>query len=419
MTSLSIFFLFFWKIIECQIDVCIFYSSGQSTKTFGTVINCNFSLNEQTRVHTCDELASLFDVLFCQIEQLILKEQSQAKYIFDNENLIIVLLLQDNDNEEYLIDQTCRLAIELFRFIQHVNNVTQWNLTSIIGIDSNELNLYSTDFIQGQAYDYSRWLREECLINNRIHVSTKIYQILHEKKFYEFHAYSWLNKKNPFENNPTYFLFSTNMYEAHPNLSTAINNSSMIDQLTRIQAQYHVEKHLGTITLTRSLRKRSLIEITSKHLHWLSLHFKQQHLTIDQNFQRDFQSTHRAQRPSITFYLFIIGILLGSLVQSWVIGHLTWYYLIIFPTIILTLIFIIVLFLYTINIDQRSMKWDNHRKFQVYFNQMICLTLSTLFVVAAQYHAIENFKYLFQMKDLVNQTMNNESSSQTNETIIR
>ena len=398
--------------------ICLF-SSGQTTKKFGAVINCNFSLNEQTRVHTCDELASLFDVLFCQIEQLILKDQSQAKYIFDNENLVIILLNDNDDEEEKMIDQTCRLSIELFRFIQHVNNVTQWNLTTIIGIDYNQLNVYSSEYIQGLAYDYSRWLREECLIINRIHVSSKIYQILKENKFYEFHAYSWLNKKNLFETSPTYFLFSANMYEAHHNLSTTINNSSMIDQLTRIQAQYHVEKHLGTITLTRSLRKRSLIELTSKHLNWLSLNFKDQQITLEQNLQWDFRSTHRADRPKICFYLFILFILLASVCQSWVIGHLTWYYLIIFPTIILTLIFIIVLFLYTINADQQVIKGEKNRKFQVYFNQMICLTLSTLFVVAAQYHSIENFKYLFQTNDLSNGTMVNESSSQINQTNIR
>ncbi|CAF4011904.1 unnamed protein product, partial [Rotaria sp. Silwood1] len=121
------------------------------------------------------------------------------------------------------------------------------------------------------AYDYARWLRDECLIINRIHVSSRIYNSLKENKFYEFHSYTWLTNKNFLGNNLTYFLFSTNMYESHKNLITSINNSSMIDQLTRIQAQYHVEKHLGTITLTLSLRKRSLIELTTKHLYWFSL----------------------------------------------------------------------------------------------------------------------------------------------------
>ena len=392
------------------------FFSGQTTtinRTFGTVINCNLSLNEQTRLHTCDELASLFDVLYCQIEQLILKQQPQAKYIFDNENLVIILL-NDNDQEETIIDQTCRLAIELFRFIQHVNHVTQWCLTSILGIDYNELHIYSSEYIQGLAYESSRWLREECSISNRIHVSARIYQALKEKKFYEFHSYSWLSNKNLFENQPTYFLFSTNMYEPHQNLSAAINNSSLIDQLTRIQAQYHVEKHLGTITLTRSLRKRSLIELTSKHLHWSSLNFREQYLTTDQNLHSDFQSTHRATRPNVFLYLFIIGILAGSLCQSFVIDHLTWYYLIIFPTIILTLILIIALFLYTINADSTQ---KTSRTFHVYLNQMICLTLSTLFVVAMQYHSIENFQYLFQETNIYNITMMNESSSQMNSTL--
>ena len=69
------------------------YSSSHQlndiNRTFGIVIHCNLSLNEQTRIHSCDELASLFDILYCQIEQLILKQQTQTKYIFDNETLFI------------------------------------------------------------------------------------------------------------------------------------------------------------------------------------------------------------------------------------------------------------------------------------------------------------------------------------------
>jgi len=400
-----------------------FLSSSHVNRKYGSVINCNLSLNEQTRIHTCDELASLFDVLYCQIEQLILKQQPEAKYIFDNETIVIILL-NDNDNEQINIDNSCRLAIELFRFIQHVNNVTQWCLTLIIGIDYNELNIYSTEYIQGLAYDYSRWLREECLIINRIHVSSRIYNSLKENKFYEFHSYSWLTNKNFLENTLTYFLFSINMYEPHNNLLTSINNSSMIDQLTRIQAQYHVEKHLGTITLTRSLRKRSLIELTTKHLYWFSLNFKEQYLTNEQNFHIDFQSTHRANRPNIFIYLFIFCILIGILCQSFVIDHLTLYYLIIFPIIILSLVLIIILFLYTINYDQTQLKFDMkkiNRKFYVYLNKLICLTLSTIFFVAIQYHSIENFKYLFHLNQIINKTIINnginESSSQINSTL--
>jgi hypothetical protein len=404
------------------------FFSGQLNnlnKKFGSVINCNLSLNEQTRIHTCDELASLFDVLYCQIEQLILKQQSQAKYFFDNETIIIILL-NDNDNEQENIDNSCRLSIELFRFIQHVNNVTQWCLTLIIGIDYNELNIYSSEYIQGLAYDYSRCLREECLIINRIHVSSKIYNCLKENKFYEFHSYSWLTNKNLLENNLTYFLFSTNMYEPYQNLLTSINNSSMIDQLTRIQAQYHVEKHLGTITLTRSLRKRSLIELTTKHLYWFSLNFKKQYLINNENLYTDFQSTHRANRPNKFIYVFILCILIGSLCQSFIINHLKLYYFICFPTIILTLILMIILFLYTINYDQKELKFHinkTNRKFYVYLNKLICLTLSTLFFVAIQYHAIQNFKYLFHSNDIINKTIINDrinqSSSQINLIIIR
>ncbi|CAF3629301.1 unnamed protein product [Rotaria sordida] len=397
--------------------------SNNINQKFGTVINCNLSLNEQTRLHTCDELASLFDVLYCQIEQLIIKQQPQAKYFFDNETIIIILL-NDNDNEQINIDNCCRLAIELFRFIQHVNNVTQWCLTSIIAIDYNELNILSSEYIQGLAYDYARWLREECLIINRIHVSSKIYNALKENKFYEFHSYTWLTNKNFLGNNLTYFLFSTNMYESHKNLITSIINSSMIDQLTRIQAQYHVEKHLGTITLTRSLRKRSLIELTTKHLYWFSLNFKEQYLNNDQNLNHDFQLTHRACRPNYFIYVFILLILIGSLCQSYVINHLTLYYLILFPTIIIGIILLIILFLYSIHIEQTQLKFHINkinRKFYVYLNILICLTLSTLFIVATQYHAVQNFNYLFNLNEVVNKTITtlimNESSSQMNLTL--
>jgi hypothetical protein len=53
-----------------------------------TRVNCAIPLNEQTRIHSCDELASLIDVLYCQIEQLIIKTQHEAHYIFDNETII-------------------------------------------------------------------------------------------------------------------------------------------------------------------------------------------------------------------------------------------------------------------------------------------------------------------------------------------
>ena len=377
-------------------------------KKCGTVINCHLSLNEQIHIHTCDELASLFDVLCCQIEQLILKEQSQAKYIFDNETIVIILL--NNDNEQHNIDQSCRLAIELFRFIQHVNNITQWCLTLVIAIDYNELNVLSFDYIEGLAYDYARYLREECLIMNRIHVSSKIYNTLKENQFYEFHSYSWITNKN---DQLTYFLFSINMYQPYKNFSTSTNNSSMIDQLTRIQAQYHVEKHLGTITLTRSLRKRSLVELTTKYLYWFNLNFKEQYINHEENLNQDFQLKHRANRPKFFIYVFILCILIGSLCQSFVIDHLTLYYIILFPTIILVLVLLIILFLYKINFNQSQWNFDD-KKFHVYLNILICLTLSTLFIVAIQYHSIQNFKSLLISNKLINRTIINESSSQIN-----
>jgi hypothetical protein len=378
-------------------------------------------LNEQTRLHTCDELASLFDVLYCQIEQFIVKQQPNAKYYFDNET-IVIQLVNDNDNQMINIDQTCRLAIELFRFIQHVNNVTQWLLTSIIGIDYNQLLILSSDCVEGQASDYSRWLREECLVNNRIHVSTRIYNALQENKFYEFHSYSWTTTtKNCRDNSPTYFLFSTNMYEPLNYLQTSINNSSMIDQLTRIQAQYHVEKHLGTITLTRSLRKRSLIELTKKHFYWSTLNFKEQYLSNEINLHIDYQLTHLSTSPNLLFHLFIVLTLIGTLVQSFVIEHVTLLYLIVFPMFILGLVILVNLFRYTIRNERTKSTCHvdtNNRRFYVYLNILICLTVSTLFLVAVQFHAIQNFKYLLITNDFLNQTVavmsSNMSSSQLN-----
>ena len=389
-----------------------------ANKKLGTIINCNLSLNEQTRLHTSDELASLFDVFYCQIEQLIIKQQPQAKYTFDNETIVILLLNDQNDSSNN-IDQTCRLGIELFRFIQHVNQITQWSFTAIIGIDYGEVSILSPDWFEGLATDHARWLREECDIINRIHVSSRVYDALKETKFYEFHSYSWTPNKTYSDNNPTYFMFSSNMYEPLNHFAAPMNNSSMIDQLTRIQAQYHVEKHLGTITLTRSLRKRSLIELTTKHLHWTTLNFKNQFLSNENTLNDDFQVTHRANKPDRFIYLFIISILIASIIQSMSIEHSTSIYLILFPSIIVVLTLLVILFLYSTISEQTSQNLrvsSKNRKFYVYLNVLICLTFCTLFFVAAQYHSIWNFKYLYTSNDIDNQTSSlmpiNISSSQ-------
>ncbi len=215
--------------------------------------------------------------------------------------VVIINLLNEDNNEEINIDQSCRLAIELYRFIQYVNNITQWELTLIIGIDYNQVNIYSSQYIEGSAYGYSRWLREECLVRNRIHVSLKIYDILKENQYYKFSLIT---------NNSTYLLHNELMYELFNNVLISMNTSDMIDQLTRIQAEYYVEKHLGTITLTRSLKKRSLFELTSKYIHWFSLNFKEEYLT------KDFQSIHRTNRPKNFIYIFILLILIGSLLND-------------------------------------------------------------------------------------------------------
>ncbi|CAF1592457.1 unnamed protein product [Adineta ricciae] len=359
----------------------------------GTIINCSISLNEQTRIHTCDELASLIDVLYCQIEQLILQIQPEATYVFDNETLIIGLL-NESHNEQLNIDNSCRLAIELFRFIQHVNQITQWNLTIVIGIDYNQITVISSRFLQGSAADYSRWLREECPVRDRIHVSHKIYDSLKDNCFYKFSMIT---------NNSTYLLFNTNMYEPFHHGLILMNTSNMIDQLTRIQAEYYVEKHLGTITLSRSLRKRSLFELTSEHIHWFCLNFRDKYLT------KDFQSIHRTARPSSFLYSFILLILVGSLLQSFVINHLTFTYLVSFPMLIIGLVILIMSFYYIIRIENSEI----NKKFYVYLNVLICLTLTTLIFVAVQFHSIQNFKYLFMSTMSDNETNSNQSSSAT------
>jgi hypothetical protein len=196
------------------------------------------------------------------------------------------------------------------------------------------------------------------------------------------------------------------MYELFNNISISMNVSDMIDQLTRIQAEYYVEKHLGTITLTRSLRKRSLFELTSKYIHWFSLNFKEEYLT------KDFQSLHRTNRPKNFIYIFILFILIGSLLQLNILNHLNLYYLIFYPLIILGLVLLIIIFHYSI----RKEYSDMNKKFYVYLNILICLTLATLIFVAIQYQSILNFKYLFISNKSTNKTTNT-SSSQINEII--
>ena len=136
------------------------------------------------------------------------------------------------------------------------------------------------------------------------------------------------------------------MYETFNNGLITTNTSDMIDQLTRIQAEYYVEKHLGTITLSRSLRKRSLFELTSEYIHWFSLSFKEKYLT------KDFQTIHRTNRPNNFIYIFILLILIGSLLQSFVINHLNLYYLISFPLIIIGLVLLIMIFYYSIRTEK-------------------------------------------------------------------
>ena len=343
-------------------------------------------------MHTCDELASFIDILFCQIEQLILTHQPHARYTFDNETITIILIDNDEHREHENVNRGCHLAIELFRFIQHVNNITRWCLTSVIGIDSNALNVLSADYIQGPAYDYPRWLCDQCLIKNRIHISARIYRVLREDPSYEFQNYLLV------AHHMTYFLFHVHMYEPLDHSCLARNTSDMIDQLTRIQTEAHVEKHLGTLTLTRSLRKRSLFDLTSKSISWFTLHFKDSLLT------NDFRANHRTQQPTAFFYFFLVLLLVGSLVQSLIFPRMPMDFILAFPVVILSLLAFIRLFYCSMKIDDGQVKSVDNRKFLFYFNILICLTFSTLFFVALQYHSIEIYKYFFLTSPLINAT---------------
>ena len=336
----------------------------------GTTIYCWISLNEQTRMHTSEEFASLIDVLFCQMEQLIVQIHPSAEYFFDNETILITLVEHDH--------QVANLAIEIYRFIHYVNEQTQWNLDYLLAIDTNP---FSSDFI--------RWLREECLLKDRIYLSTQITSIFQDNPHYQ------LTIVHP--NSIYYSLTNEQMSQTWTNPSFSTRTSDMIDQLTRIQAEYHVEKHLGTITLTRSIRKRSLFELTSKYLHWLTLNFSEPFL------RTDFQSLHRTPHPQRLLYLFILFLLITAFFQGQMMHSLSILSFLCFPLLILLLI---LLFSYYMRQDHASKR----KTFYIYFNLLICLTLTTSIFVAIQYHSILNFKSLLRLNHTTNITTNSTSS---------
>ncbi|CAF1171992.1 unnamed protein product [Didymodactylos carnosus] len=167
-------------------------------KSFGICVVCNITINENCNLHTNEEIATLLDVLYCQSEQILLK-QNVDYFTFDNEDILFTII---NKDDRQTTEKCCLLVIDIL-------------------------------------LDKAQLLRNECCIQNRIHVSLNIYEYLkHNTEFYEFHSV-WNNKKIK---NSTYFLFTTNIYEQLTTLLPLTN--TMIDQLARIQAQYHVEKHL-------------------------------------------------------------------------------------------------------------------------------------------------------------------------------
>ena len=282
----------------------------------GTVLHCTLNLNKQSDSHSSDEFASFVDILYCQIEQLIRKTQPKARYIFDNETLTIVFFDDFNENR---IEQTCRLAVDLVRFIEEVNEKTKWSLNYAIAIDANSLNIVSDDVVHGLAFDHSIWLNEQCRLSNRIHVSSTIYESLKHNRSFRFETFLSLNK------NSTFLLVHG---ENSPGLEENfrhINTSNMIDQLTRIQAEYYVDKHLGTITLTKSLRKRSLFQLSSKSFSFLTLNFKEKSL------RKEFQTSHRIERPSLFIFFFLFMILFGLISNWFVVTQTKHSFIVLFP----------------------------------------------------------------------------------------
>ena len=374
---------------------------------FGTVLHCSLSLNEQTHLHTCDEFASFVDILYCQLEQLIRTTQPHAQYVFENESLIVILPASPEHRHDDSIDSSAQLAMDLARFLHHVNTITQWSLTFTIGIDTNPIDLFSSEYIDGLAPDYSRWLAEQCRIPNHIHVSSRIYQALQDNQYVRFQTY--LSSSHEV----TYLLFHLDRSRSSPteNRFPQMHTSDMIDQLTQIQAEYYVDKHLGTITLTRSLRKRSLFQLTSKSMHWITLNLKEESL------REDFQTQHRTGHPPAFIYVFVLIILLGSTLQFFVIDHGNVRFILLFPLIILGLLFFLRLFDYIVDIDNAQLKSQFNRTFSIFFNILLCLTISSVFLVTVHYHTIQNLKYLFVSSPSINNTTHSLDSSQMNSNI--
>jgi hypothetical protein len=327
-------------------------------------------------MRTCDEFASFIDILYCQIEQLIRQANSQAHYIFDNESIVIVLI-DDFNQQAVSIDEILRLSIDLARFIDYVNQLTQWSLTYVIGIDTNSIDLLTTDCIEGDAYECARWLGEQCQMSNRIHVSSRIYNQLNNDQAYIFetHLSTGIDR--------TYLVFHLNMskayeYEQHRRLCG--NTSDMIDQLTRIQTESYVGKHLGTITLTRSLRKRSLFRLTSNFMSWLTLSWK------DSSLHDAFNSTDRYRQASpVLIDLGYIFILLASILQSFTIDRLHWNVICFCSILIVGLGLVVRL---TTNMIEKYSR--QHRTISNYVNMLACSMLVALLFGSMQYHAVRN-----------------------------
>lgn len=304
---------------RCEFDL----SSSRFHENFGLLILCHLPLNKQSHLHSSDEFASFIDILFCQIEQLIEKSSKNARAIFDNEQICIYL-----PDDGTPIDQRCYLAIDLARFLHQVNRITQWSLTFHIGIDWNSIDLISAEHCHGLAYDHARWLVEQCLLPNHLHVSERIYQQLKENPSFRFQTSSTINTQK------TFFMFHSDLSKAFDTDQMKFQTSDMIDQLTRIQAEYYVDKHLGTMTLTKSLRRRSLVELPSKYLHWFTLNFKEKSLKVD------FQMIDRRTFSSISIWILMILILIGTSIQSWIIDHRRTHRTFLFLFILLGFLFI-------------------------------------------------------------------------------
>lgn len=307
--------------LDCKkLHTILRYSSrtNPSSNSRLIILTCLISLNDQTRLHPIDQFASFLDVFFCRLEQIILHYSPSIAYFFDSE-LIQIHLPDDIDR--------MNLPIEIFRFIRYVNEQTQWNISFILGIDTQP---FSWEFLQ--------WLKEDHRNQDRIYLSSN-------NSHLEY--YSFIDEK----------MFERFPMEDLPEIST-----DMIDQLMRIET----DKYLQPI-----IPQGNFSRVSSDEFHWLTLNFH------DQSLGKDFQLIYRTIHPQRILYILYLIILLTIFIYIQIL-NLSNSILLLFPVFILG---IILLFDYYFLHHQSA--------FFIYLNLLICLTLTSTLVVQIQYYSID------------------------------